>query len=159
MITIGIDQSITSTGLVAYSADVGEVVAFERICTNKSDDVITRCLAIADAIIAFIECHNGDVVVMEQLAFGAFGKATRDLAGLRFIVLADLKRKLPHVLIRDVAPTSLKKLATGSGKADKAAMIASLPADVSALFVTAGFKKTTGLSDLADAYWLASTYK
>ena len=56
-----------------------------------------------------------------------------------------------------VPPTTLKKFATGSGKADKNEMIAALPVDVREHFNAQGYKKTTGLTDVADAYWL-STY-
>jgi Holliday junction resolvasome RuvABC endonuclease subunit len=58
-----------------------------------------------------------------------------------------------------VVPGTVKKFATGSGKATKEEMIDSLPKHVREYFDALGVKKTTGLADLTDAYFIAKHYK
>jgi len=57
-----------------------------------------------------------------------------------------------------VPPTSVKKFGASYGFAKKEAMIDALPKDVREYFLSLGVKKTTGLSDLADAYFIAKMY-
>ena len=47
-----------------------------------------------------------------------------------------------------------KKLACGKGNADKKILVDNLPTDVREYFDKLGVKKTTGLGDLSDAYWI-----
>ena len=52
-------------------------------------------------------------------------------------------------------PNTVKKVATGKGKADKQELYEALPLKPQALFSEKmGLKKTTGLYDLTDAYWI-----
>jgi Holliday junction resolvasome RuvABC endonuclease subunit len=52
-------------------------------------------------------------------------------------------------------PNELKKYATGKGNADKELMHSSLPEDIRKRLEEKNYRKTTGLYDIADAYWLA----
>ncbi len=83
------------------------------------------------------------------------GNATRDLAGLQFSII----NKIKFILEKDitiVAPPTLKKSATGSGKASKEEMIEALPKEVLELFTKdKNWKKSRGLTDVTDAYFLA----
>ena len=156
MIHIGIDQSYTSTGYVVLDND--EVIDFDVIKTNPDDgDVFTRAHTIANRLSA--KCNTTDCcIAIEGLAFGIRGSATRDLAGLQFVIIDYLRFQLNKDVII-VAPTSLKKFATGGGgskkvKVTKSMMFGALDDDTKVLFKTK-YKASNGLYDITDAYFLA----
>jgi Holliday junction resolvasome RuvABC endonuclease subunit len=101
-----------------------------------------------------MQMHKPDFIALEGLAFGMTGNATRDLAGLQFSIIT-VARYIDLINIEIVTPLSVKKFATDNGKAKKEDMIAALPILVGDMFRERGFKKTTGLADLADAYFIA----
>lgn len=152
---LGIDQSYTSCALVL--SEGGVVERFDRFRSDTTADMYSRALHVALCISGFCLLYKPSEVKIEGLAFGIAGNATRDLAGLLFTIINVLKLNLPELKVSVVAPTQVKKRATGSGKAKKPEMIEALPVQASELFKLAGFKKTTGLSDLADAYWISQT--
>ncbi len=149
---LGIDQSYTSTGLVLIEDD--EVIHFHKATSDKSKDVFDRCWDIVSQIRQYALEHKPDHVAIEGLAFGMTGNATRDLAGLQFAIITVMKN-IDLINIDIVTPLSLKKFATNDGKAKKDDMMKALPENVMSLFKDKGFKKTTGLADLTDAYFLA----
>jgi Holliday junction resolvasome RuvABC endonuclease subunit len=153
--TLGIDQSYTSSGYCVKNND-GSVLEFGTFKSAKALDVYDRASQVANFIVDKAVEHNVKCVNIEGLAFGIRGDATRDLAGLLFTIVTTLRRRTADVELNVIAPTSLKKFATGTGKSDKAAMIAAVPQTVLDRFTEAKYKKTTGLADLCDAYWLAS---
>ncbi len=156
MIHIGIDQSYTSTGVVVLEDD--KILDFCTIHTSPNDgDVFTRVNTVASKLKALCE-YDVCSIAIEGLAFGIRGSATRDLAGLQFVIVDYLRFQLnKDILI--VAPTSLKKFATGGGggakkKVTKAMMVDSLNEDTKLLFKTK-YKASNGLYDITDAYFLA----
>lgn len=150
---LGFDQSYTSSGFcICIDGDVTEFGTFK---TTKELDVYSRAIQTADFIVKTVTDHNITEIRLEGLAFGIRGDATRDLAGLLFTIITTLKRQHPTVPVTIIAPTSLKKFATGSGKSDKKAMISAVPEATMQKFLDAKFKKTTGLADVTDAYWLS----
>jgi len=153
--TLGIDQSYTSSGFVVKD-ESGAVVEFGTFKSARAMDVYDRAAAVAGFIVDKAIEHGVKCVNIEGLAFGIRGDATRDLAGLLFTIVTTLRRRTSDVTLLVVPPTSLKKFATGSGKSDKAAMISSVPQHVLDRFIDAKYKKTTGLADICDAYWLSS---
>lgn len=152
--TLGIDQSYTCTGYVLVD-ESGAMYKFGTFKTNKEKDIYARALELADFIKKIVKDNGIKDVRIEGLAFGIRGDATRDLAGLQFTVITGLRAADPEVKVTVIPPTSLKKFATGTGKSDKAAMMTAVPTEVMDQFVTAKYKKSSGLADLADAYWLA----
>jgi Holliday junction resolvasome RuvABC endonuclease subunit len=157
MKVMGIDQSLNGTAVCIVDNDI--LVDFCVIRTDKFKDVFSRTLTIALKICEVYENHKPDVVHIEGLAFAMRGNATRDLAGLLFTVVNVMALRHPEARLILVPPTTLKKYATGSGKAKKEDMIACLPEDVMKRFTDAKYKKTTGLADLADSYHLAKYKK
>ena len=151
---LGLDQSYTSSGFCVVN-DTGEVVDFGTFKTEKTADVYDRAIQVAKFVSEKIIKHAINSLHIEGLAFGIRGDATRDLAGLLFTIITHIKMNHPTVQIGIIAPTSLKKFATGSGKADKKAMIAAVPTETISRF-SQNFKKTTGLADICDAYFLAT---
>jgi len=155
-IKMGVDQSYTSCAFVITNSDK-VLIDVGIIKTDKTEDPFVRALHIANTLNELIDKYSVDEFNIEGLAFAMRGDATRDLAGLLFTIITTTMTKHPVVERLIVPPTTLKKFATGSGKADKKQMIEALPLDVRELFQSKGYKKTTGLTDVADAYWL-STY-
>lgn len=154
---VGIDQSYTSSGYCVMD-ETGAVIDFGTHKTDKSLDVYDRALDVACFVLGKLQEHGATQFNIEGLAFGIRGNATRDLAGLLFTIITHIRANNSGIEITVIPPTLLKKIATGSGKSDKAAMINAVPDSVRAVFIEAGYKKTTGLADICDAYWLAHTY-
>lgn len=152
MIVIGIDQSYTSTGIVAL--DDTEILLAETFCTTfEVDDVFKRAWSIRDYVVNAVNHIKPHVVVIEGLSFGNLGNVTRNLAGLQFLIVCELRFTYGHKVVI-VPPKTLKKAATGNGGCSKQDMIDSLPTHVRTNFLERGYKKSTGLKDIADAYWL-----
>ncbi len=130
------------------------MVEAHKYCADKTTNRFAQAYEIALHIGKYIDTYSPDVIAIEGLAFGMRGNVTRDLGGLQFVIIAHLQ-EVKNKLVDIVAPTSVKKFATGSGRAKKEDMIESLPSEIHTYFINLGVKKTTGLADLADAYWIA----
>lgn len=151
---LGIDQSYTSSGIVLL--EKGEFLKGHKFVADKVRNRFGQAHEIAHHIAAIVEEFVPDIIAIEGLAFGMRGNVTRDLGGLQFVIIAHLQEVLNYE-IDIIAPTSAKKFATGSGRAKKEEMINSLPKHVHDYCTNLGMKKTTGLADMADAYWIAKT--
>lgn len=155
MNVIGIDQSYKSAG-VCIMDEKGQVIDMYTITTDKdTGDVFKRANVIAEKIAKAIKDHNVVCMGIEGLAFAKFGDATRDLAGLQFTIITHLRYRCGFDVIVIPPPNELKKYATGKGNADKVLMHSSLPEDIRKRLEAKNYRKTTGLYDIADAYWLA----
>lgn len=156
---IGIDQSITSTGVCIIGKDFDYGPKFVRITSEKNStdpmDPYVRVKSICNALADIIDFHSCEDVAIEGLAYSASGDATRLLAGLQFCIMSMLIDKGCSVII--VPPTELKKFASGKGNANKDVMVDSLPDDIKMELLS--IKKSDGRYDLTDAYFLANFYK
>jgi len=154
MKVLGIDQSYSCTGLVLLRDD--ELVHTEALKSPKAMDVHERANWIGTHIQMLADVHKPDVIAIEGLAFGMRGDATRDLAGLQFVIINKLRFHCRGQFpIEIVSPKTVKKFATDDGKAKKEALYEALPENAQKQFLKLGVKKTTGLYDLTDAYWIA----
>lgn len=153
MKTLGVDQSYTSTG---WCLNHNDQMTHFGIIKSKGNSTYERAADVANTLVALVKQHKVDLVNCENLAFGMRGDATRDLAGLLYVIVTSLQRECPTVKIGLIAPTSNKKRATGKGTASKRDMIDALPEAVLTQFKEKNFKVTTGLADLADSYWLST---
>lgn len=151
---LAIDQSYTSSGIVVSTN--GLIVYTEKYVTDASTSIYDRAWECAQRVNEIIKEYNVDVVAMEGLAFGARGDATRNLAGLQFVIATQAKFTL-GIDCEIYAPGTIKKLATGYGKAAKETLVEALPPSVRERFDEMGVKKTTGLQDMTDAYWIGRT--
>lgn len=156
---IGIDQSLTSTGVCIIN-DEGGLVHHQVISTSKEDgDLFDRALTIARELVTIAKNFqkSGDVFIsIEGLAFSKFGNATRDLAGLQCAIIT-LMMHLGVIQDRSIflvtSPNELKRFATGKGNATKVDMFESIPPEhQNELSI---YLKTKGRYDVADAYWLS----
>ena len=151
MIVMGIDQSLTSTGIVIK--EDGNMVHHQIITSNTDRDDFDRVQDITVKVIDLIKSFQVDDVVIEGLAFSSNGDATRKLAGLQFYLVIEIRKVLP-IECSVVAPTTLKKKATGNGRANKDDLFDALPDDIREEFMK--YNKTGGRFDVTDAYWLAT---
>lgn len=150
---LGLDQSFTSSGYTIF--EDGALISFGLVKIDKDEkNIFERALTIALKICDIIKENNITQVNIEGLAFGMRGDATRDLAGLQFTVVTMIKHKYPLINVKLISPKSVKKFATGSGKATKQDMMDALPVDIKQQFIDKNYKKTTGLADITDSYFI-----
>lgn len=154
---LGIDQSFTSSGLVVIDKTSKDVVFCERFCSTKEFDIFERAWEVVNKIVQIANIYHPEIIIIEGLAFGGFGNSTRNLSGLQFMIISQL-RFVHGFDVEVVAPTTVKKIASGSGGAKKKDVLANLPPEVLEYFKSLGYKKTKGLLDLNDAYWIAQSY-
>lgn len=162
LVSIGIDQSFSSTAVVIVDVERDVLVSYTVFTTKKERDdrldKIIRARHIADEMVGFIYevCTNNKAVIqniiIEGVGFAARGDATRDLAGLQFILIDALMSSFNLEPIV-VAPTSLKKFACGKGNGSKQDVIDATPECYRTQFLTK-YKKSS-LDDFCDAYWLS----
>lgn len=148
---LGIDQSMTSTGIVVGGNGVVDFMDVIRTKPDKTDDLANykRCMEIRDRIIDIANKFVVDKVYIEDLSFNAPGSSNRQLAGLLYTIVTSLIEEGYEV--ETVAPTSLKKSACGKGNGKKEDMMAALPEEIKD--VVASFPKGSQ-DDVTDAYWL-----
>lgn len=152
----GIDQSYTSTGVVIFenSSYKKHYVITTQIDRDDPLTYINRAKHIATEVVAIMHHDKVDRVVIEGLGFGAKGDQTRNLAGLQYLILSRLIDM--DIPVSIIAPTSLKKQATGKGNAGKDEMIEAVGPEL--LPALMKIPKSKGRGDIADAYGLAKHF-
>lgn len=120
---IGIDVSLASTGvgIIDYAAEP-LLARADTILTagRRADNLVRRDTRLGE-ITAAVLGHTGQdtvLAVIEGPSLGSIGGSSHDRSGLWWRIVGHLHRRDIPVAI--VAPTTLKKWATGSGRADKA---------------------------------------
>jgi len=154
MKVLAIDQSYTSSGIVILRD--GEMLHCEKFVTDKSKDMFARAWEVVERVVKVNKDYTPDIIAMEGLAFSSRGNATRDLAGLQYAITTHM-RYVKGADVQIVAPGTVKKVATGKGNSPKELLVECLPDNIRAAFDDLGVKKTTGLGDLSDAYWIGRT--
>lgn len=122
MIVAGVDLSLTSTGIALVSTEEALRPETLRVRTKPTDGSTLQRMRVVVAE-TFAAVRQARYVVIEGLSFGSHGSATRDLAGLWWLmvdVLASAEREALGRGLGIVAPDTLKLWATGSGRASKA---------------------------------------
>lgn len=122
---VGIDLSLTSTGLAALDLDTGEMSTAAITSSGKRTDRlpqnIPRLMTLSETIVAGVDQCSPEVVLIESALFNSCRADTsaHRRAGLWWTVALELSKRYRVV---EVAPASLKKFVTGKGNADKFAM-------------------------------------
>lgn len=120
MRVLGVDPSLTATGLCwlaegeAPSVHTAKTRPGQAGTMPKLGRMWAQTTAVMDA------AGRADLVVVEAPSFGSKGSATRDLAGLWWLLIAELRAAECPLGI--VPPAVLKKWTTGNGNADKFAV-------------------------------------
>lgn len=131
MITIGLDLSLVKTGY-AIMNDHGHIlesgIIKSKPCGDKPAEETRRIKKIAESIMEKIDevCgnKNPDLVAIEGLAFLSVGTSLVQLAGLNYLTRVLLDEFDWKFVI--IAPTTLKKFVTGSGRGEKDMMTMSI---------------------------------
>lgn len=187
---ISIDQSLSKTALVEWVD--GEPVA-RYVFKSGSEDSKKHLATVAyfktvdeqmeyltGKMLERIEEFEPEHITMEGLAFGSVGNATRDLAGLYYLMRNafyqagyDWKQMsaTPPISAKSVAreflPVALQTVPKPNGKKgmnkvkmEKPLMIAAVPEKHRWLYEGYGLSgMKAGKDDIADAYWLGVYYQ
>lgn len=127
MITIGIDQSLTGTGVIVLIN--GHVYKHTTITTNSSENLIDRVGFIRKTLSSIINSaanlsadETAVIVAIEGFSFASKGRSLFDIGYLGWRIKEDLRGMEMNGTIKywlDVPPTVVKKFATGKGNAPK----------------------------------------
>ena len=147
---LGIDQSFTSTGWCLFEDDV--LLKYGIVTSSKNDNIFDRMFHVSCMVEEIASKHKVSGVALEGLPFMSRSNVTRDLAGLQAVIVTNLIQFELDTDLFIIPPTTVKKLATGSGKADKVEMFEALPDEIRKQFEKT--PKTKGRYDITDAYWI-----
>jgi len=169
---IGIDYSMSCPAVCAYSETPQFWMAHARdypplpaltTVVISSTEMMIRAEFLAQSVITWLaQWPDIRTVALENYAFSATGRVFH--IGEHTGILKYLLHQ-QHYTITTVAPTAVKKFATGKGNADKKRMThafleqyplanAWTPVFFPRTAKTASFAKSP-LADIADAYWIA----
>lgn len=116
---LGVDQSLTGTGLALACRD-GRV-HLKRVDTGKLRGHERLALILGEIS---VRLPGTDLVVLEDLAFGARGNSLLDLAGLQWLIRHRIwEMDVPYVLI---SPYQRAEYATGRAGASKDEVLAAV---------------------------------
>lgn len=123
MRVVGIDLSLSATGLAAIDDTVGIVTVETTVLKSKPDDGTLkgrhrRLEAIAAGVMGFTA--HAHLVVIEGPSYSSGGRGTWDRAGLWWWVVSVLN--LTQTALIEVPPKTRAKWATNSGNAGKNAV-------------------------------------
>lgn len=115
MRSLGIDPSFTGTGIVLLNN--GGIIKQVFLSTPSTDSIYARVKTIQATIRA--QCDEmPDLFVIEGISFASKGQAALQQGYLQYSIREYILYVLNQGFI-DVAPTQLKKFATGKGQCDK----------------------------------------
>lgn len=113
------DLSLAATGYAAVAGDGGLTVA--TLAPPKGLTGLARLDWIQNAVIARGTIAETELVVMEDLAYGANLPGAAERTGLAFLIRHELWLQKRRFLL--VPPATLKKFVTGAGNAEKGRVI------------------------------------
>lgn len=123
MRVVGIDLSLTATGVAVIEDTAGTVAVNTKVIKSKADDGTligrrSRLEAIASEVAGF--ACRGQLAVIEGPSYASSGRGTWDRAGLWWWVVSVLH--LTGVPVIEVPPKTRAKWATNKGNAGKPAV-------------------------------------
>lgn len=117
-LSLGIDQSFTSTGVVLVRSGRTKPISWDRIKTTTKDTHDDRIRFIIDNILGQIQAHVPDIVCLESVAYGMVGKGqVFQLGELSGAIKSALHYHEQRYEVANIG--SWKKMATGNGNAGK----------------------------------------
>lgn len=153
---IGIDQSLTDTGVVVLDIESRELVYQGDITSKPGGEPIHRILKIKEELREVITKVGPVQGVIEGFGFGARGNAVFDLGGLGYILRELFVEGGIKLLV--IAPTSLKKYVTGKGNCKKDLMLLNIYKKWGVEFENDNIADAYGLARMgADMIYVKST--
>lgn len=143
--TVGIDPSLTGTGIVVLQNGrvVEETLVKSKNTGGRPKDEMLRLTAIVDSVREVVEKYQPELICIEGLAFMARNtSALVQLSGLNYLLRLSFG-DTPYIV---VTPSSLKKFISGKGNAQK---------DLMLLETYKRYGVSFESSDLADAFGLS----
>lgn len=123
---VGLDLSLTGTGIASICGPASSTRTVRS--KGKADDgLLTRSVRLhnlAEEIISWGVL--GDVVVIEQPAYGQTGGSHHDRSGLWWLVVDALTEDFTNERFAEVTPQAVKMYATGKGNASKSEVLAAV---------------------------------
>lgn len=152
----GIDQSLTHTAIVIFDYYTEEIVDLKIFKSTKKDgnrelSPEERIFALNNTVQNYIEENRCEYVFIEGLSLNSNSRTMRDLAGLYYVIKASLIGM--GTPCHHIPPKSVKAFAL-NGKASKEEMFEVIPEEDKKIIIDTKAKKTTGLYDLSDAYFI-----
>lgn len=124
-IFIGLDLSLTSTGIASIH---GDVVTVRRVTSNATHgttaDTADRLDRIVADVLASVPLSDSTHVAIEGPSFGSTGPGQHVRGGLWWMIRRELAKASIDTII--AAPATVKKYATGKGNAAKDAVLAAV---------------------------------
>ena len=146
---LSLDISITSTGYCIFYK--GQLVQFGVIKTSTELSIYDRLSFIENELKNILINNPIKHVVVEAPSYGSRGAMSYQLFGIHFAIVRLLSKQF-KVNLMNIA--KVKKFATGNGRAKKLEMVEALPIEIRKEFDKSGVKKSTGLYDLTDSYFI-----
>jgi Holliday junction resolvasome RuvABC endonuclease subunit len=119
MIYIGIDPSLTGTGIVILD-ETGHVLDKDLISTKAKDPIEERLTCILDQITDLIGNSDAKTFCIEGLSYGSKSASMLELAGLHYLIRRSLYFDGDLIIL---PPQSLKKWVCGKGNVKKEQML------------------------------------
>lgn len=155
MRVLAIDPSLSSLGYCIF--EDGLLYDFGAIQPlNKNDEQHIKLYQLTNRLQQIIDEENIDKIVLEGMSFGSISTSVRILAAIYFQIL--ILCHINNLEWEEFAPTSVKKSATGSGKAKKSDMWKALPDKIQQKFESRYKTISSGKYDIADAYHIGNLY-
>jgi len=152
----GIDQSLTNTGIIIFNYNTEEIVdlkVFKSTKRNGKKEFTPeeRIFALNESIQEYVLEHSCEFVFLEGLSLNSNSRTMRDLAGLYYVIKSSFYGN--GTPCHHIPPKSVKAFAL-NGNAKKDEMFDVMPENDKEILLETKAKKTTGLYDLSDAYWI-----
>lgn len=156
MVFLSLDQSLSCTGYTLWTnTPVGGYILSDFGTLQRPKDITDTVLQIKwmkEQVAQLMADNKVTSVALEGLPYGMQSTSVRSLSALYFCLLLHFEKT--ETLVTVVTPTQAKKCAV-KGNASKQEVYEALPQELREQIEQKGFKKTTGMYDIADAYWIA----
>lgn len=157
MLILGIDPGTATTGfgLVELNGHGNQVVTWGLIETDKSLLKETRLDFIYEETLNLIKRHQPDVFVIEKVFFATNAKTAIAVGQAQGVML--LAASKAKVRVEEYAPGTIKKMITGSGRANKKDIQKHIR-QILGSRVKSEINKKTHFDNIADALAIALTH-
>ena len=119
MIICGLDPGTATTGygIIKVEGDSISVIDFGLIETAKGGSISFRLLDIHEKLNSILSLHNPDIVAIERLFFATNAKTAINVGQAQGVMF--LSAQMQNKMVVEYAPGTIKKMVSGSGRADK----------------------------------------